>query len=104
LEWRYETAADPISKSHFHGLWLLSKGLEIEEVAELLSFSTRWVYELVRRYNEGGPDCLGDQRVNNGAEARTPWRGILASSSSSSSTSSAASIGWSNGVIWRSAP
>ena len=47
-----------------------SKGLEIEEVAELLSFSTRWVYELVRRYNEGGPDCLGDQRVNNGAEAR----------------------------------
>ena len=70
LEGRYETAADPISKSHFHGLWLLSKGLEIEEVAELLSFSTRWVYELVRRYNEGGPDCLGDQRVNNGAAAR----------------------------------
>jgi hypothetical protein len=65
LEGRYETAADPISKSHFHGLWLLSKGLEIEEVAELLSFSTRWVYELVRRYNVGGPDC-----VNNGAEAR----------------------------------
>jgi hypothetical protein len=66
---RYETASDPISKSHFHGLWLLSKGLEIDEVAELLSFSTRWVYELVRRYNEGGPDCLGDQRVNNGSEA-----------------------------------
>src|SRR6516225_10008189 len=61
LEGRYETAADPISKSHFHGLWLLSKGLEIEEVAELLSFSTRWVYQLVKRYNEGGPDCLGDQ-------------------------------------------
>ena len=69
LEGRYETAADPISKSHFHGLWLLSEGLEIDEVAELLSFSTRWVYELVRRYNEGGPDCLGDQRVNNGSEA-----------------------------------
>jgi hypothetical protein len=28
------------------------------------------VYELVRRYNEGGPACLGDRRVNNGAEAR----------------------------------
>ena len=48
---------------------MLSKGLEIDEVAELLSFSMRWVYELVRRYNEGGPDCLGDQRVNNGSEA-----------------------------------
>jgi hypothetical protein len=27
LEGRYETAAEPISKSHFHALWLLSKGL-----------------------------------------------------------------------------
>lgn len=69
LERRYERAADAICKSHFHALWLLSKGLEIDEVAELLSFSTRWVYQLVRRYNEGGPDCLGDRRVNNGSEA-----------------------------------
>jgi hypothetical protein len=38
LEARYETAANPICKSHFDALWLLSKGLEIEEVAELLSF------------------------------------------------------------------
>ncbi len=66
LEGRYETASDPVAKSHFHALWLLSKGYEIDEVAELLSFSTRWVYQLVRRYNDGGPDCLGDQRVNNG--------------------------------------
>jgi transposase len=33
-----------------------------------LSFSTRWVYQLVRRYNAGGPSCLGDQRANNGTE------------------------------------
>ena len=35
LEGRYETAADPVAKRHFHALWLLSKGLEIDEVAEL---------------------------------------------------------------------
>ena len=29
--------------------------------------SARWVYQLIKRYNEGGPDKLGDQRVNNGA-------------------------------------
>ena len=68
LEGRYETAPDPIAKSHFHALWLLSKGLEIDEVAELLSFSTRWVYQLIKRYNDGGPERLGDQRVNNGTE------------------------------------
>jgi hypothetical protein len=36
LEARYETAGDPIAKSHFHGLWLLSKGYDLDEVAELM--------------------------------------------------------------------
>ena len=29
LEARYEGAADPIGKSHFHALWLLSSGYEL---------------------------------------------------------------------------
>jgi transposase len=66
LEARYKAAADPISKSHFHALWLLSSGYEVAEVAELLSFSARWVRELFKRYNESGPETLGDQRVHNG--------------------------------------
>ena len=66
IEGLYEAAADPIAKSHFHALWLLSSGYEIDEVAELLSFSPRWVRVLVNRYNEGGPERLGDQRVYNG--------------------------------------
>lgn len=69
LEHRYETATDPIGKSHFHALWLLSCGYDLDEVAELLSFSTRWVRILIKRYNDGGPDRLGDQRANNGTEA-----------------------------------
>ena len=68
LEARYEAAADPIAKSHFHTLWLLSSGYEVEEVAELLSFSTRWVRALSKRYNEGGPEALGDRRVDNGTK------------------------------------
>jgi transposase len=67
LEAHYEAASEPIGKSHFHALWLLSRGLEADEVAELLSFSTRWVKALVRRYNEGGPELLGDQRAHNGS-------------------------------------
>lgn len=66
LERRYETAGEPIGKSHFHAVWLLASGYEIDEVAELLSFTPRWVHSLVKRYNEGGPDRLGDQRANNG--------------------------------------
>ena len=68
LEAGYEAAADPVAKSHFHALWLLSSGYEVDEVAELLSFSTRWVRALSKRYNEGGAERLGDQRVHNGTQ------------------------------------
>lgn len=66
LEAGYEAAADPIAKSHFHALWLVSSGYEVDEVADLLSFSPRWVRALIKRYNAGGPAAPGDQRVHNG--------------------------------------
>ena len=66
LEAHYKTASDPVSKSHFHAVWLLSLNYKTEEVAEILSFSARWVQRLVKRYNEHGPDSLGDRRLNNG--------------------------------------
>jgi hypothetical protein len=62
LEASYEAAVDPVAKSHFHALWLLSSGYEVDEVAELLSFSARWVRVLIKRYNERGPDRLGPAR------------------------------------------
>ncbi|MGO9808782.1 MAG: helix-turn-helix domain-containing protein [Rhodomicrobium sp.] len=67
LEARYKTAANPAAKSHFHAVWLLSLGYTAAEVAKLLSFSVRWVRLLVKRYNEQGPDSLGDRRQGNGA-------------------------------------
>jgi transposase len=68
LEARFEAAADAVAKSHFHALWLLSCGYEVEEVAEILSFSPRWVRALLKRYNEGGAEVLGDQRIHNGTK------------------------------------
>ena len=68
LEARYKTPVDPIGKSHFHALWLLSCGYEVDEVSELLSFSPRWVRALLKRYNECGAGALGDQRSHNGTK------------------------------------
>jgi len=70
LEHRYKTASEAIAKSHFHALWLLARGYSIDQVAGLLSFSTRWVRILIKRYNEGGPERLGDQRAHNGTEPK----------------------------------
>jgi len=67
LEARYETSADPVFKSHFHAIWLLSLGHTVSEVAALLPFSARWVRLLRKRYNEHGPDSLGDRRQGNGS-------------------------------------
>src|SRR5271169_6022662 len=66
LEAHYKTAADPVSKSHFHAVWLLSLNYKTEEVGAILSFSPRWVQRLVKRYNERGPESLGDRRLSNG--------------------------------------
>ena len=71
LEHRYKTASESIAKSHFHALWLLARGYGIDQVAGLLSFSTRWLRILIKRYNEGGPDRLGDQRAHNGTNRKS---------------------------------
>jgi hypothetical protein len=68
LEQRYDTAAAPHAKTHLHAPRLRSQGQHIEGTAESLSLSTRWVRSLIKRYNEGGPERLGDQRVHNGTE------------------------------------
>jgi len=70
LESEYEAAGDPVTKSHFHALWLVSEGYAAVEVARLLSFSARWVHTLIGRYNERGPAALADLRAGNGARPR----------------------------------
>ena len=35
LERRYETAVEPVEKSDFHALWLLSRGHDLDKVAEI---------------------------------------------------------------------
>jgi hypothetical protein len=68
LEARYESASDPIEKSHFHAVCRLSLGYAVNEFAELLSFSRRWVRQLIKPYNESGAEQDGDQRAHNGTE------------------------------------
>jgi len=44
----------------------VSCGYEIEEIAEILSFSPRWVRALLKRYNEGGAG------IHNGTKPTIP--------------------------------
>jgi len=65
LEQRYRQESDPVARSHWQIIWLLHQGRLTAEVADVTSYSTTWIYTLVRRYNRDGPDALGDQRHHN---------------------------------------
>jgi transposase len=62
---RYRRARDPVERSHAQIVWLIARGHSAKEAAEITGYSARWVSEVVRRYNEGGPEALGDRRHEN---------------------------------------
>src|SRR3954470_3119372 len=59
---RYRAARSPVERSHLQIVWLLSRGRSEREVAQVTGYGRRWVGEVARRYDEGGPDGLGDRR------------------------------------------
>jgi transposase len=71
LESRYRKAQDPVLRSHYQILWLISLGKSTTQVMEATGYSRGWIQTLARRYNEGGPEVLGDRRHGNpGAKKR----------------------------------
>ncbi len=71
LEHRYRKAHDPVLRSHYQILWLISEGNTTRQVMEVTGYSRGWIQKLARRYNSDGPLALGDQRHQNpGAKER----------------------------------
>src|SRR6478735_937763 len=62
---RYRAARSPVERSHLQIVWLLSQGRGEREVAQVTGYGRRWVAEVVRRYDEEGPDGPGDRRRAN---------------------------------------
>lgn len=62
LEKRYRSCTDAVERSHCQMIWLLAQGRSTQEVTEVTSYSRNWIYELVRSYNQQGPDALLDYR------------------------------------------
>src|SRR5436190_18916018 len=65
LEQRYRRAADPVARSQWQIVWLLSRGTPTAEVARVTGYSVNWVREIARRYREDGPTGIGDRRHGN---------------------------------------
>ncbi len=65
LESRYRKAQDPVARSHYQILWLISEGKTTSQVMEVTGYSRGWIQQLARRYNADGPEALGDRRHQN---------------------------------------
>jgi transposase len=65
LENRYRKAHDPVLRSHYQILWLISEGKTTAQVMEATGYSRGWIQQLARRYNSDGPEALGDRRHGN---------------------------------------
>jgi hypothetical protein len=51
LENRYRKARDPVLRSHYQILWLISEGKSTTQVMEVTGYSRGWVQQLARRYD-----------------------------------------------------
>ena len=51
LENRYRKAHDPVLRSHYQILWLISEGKTTRQVMEVTGYSRGWIQQLARRYN-----------------------------------------------------
>jgi transposase len=65
LENHYRKAHDPVLRSHYQILWLISEGKSTTQVMEVTGYSRGWIQQLARRYNRYGPLALGDRRHHN---------------------------------------
>jgi len=61
----YRQAHDPVARSHWHILWLVSQGQSAPTVAAAVGYSARWVREIVGRYNREGDTGVDDGRHTN---------------------------------------
>lgn len=71
LKQRYLKTEDLSERSHFHVLWLISQGDTQKRAAQVVGISDRWVQEIVKRYNTGGPEAMRDRRHDHPGAART---------------------------------
>ncbi|NEU15139.1 helix-turn-helix domain-containing protein [Methylobacterium sp. BTF04] len=67
---RARTGDDACAGRHYQAIWLLAQGKPLAEVAAATGFVQRWLEQLASRYNQFGPDALGDRRRRNGTAPR----------------------------------
>jgi transposase len=70
---RYRACRHPIEKTRWHAVWLLLRTDEPRtpaQVAELVGLSVITTRDVLKRWDDHGPDGLADGRKNNGSPSK----------------------------------
>ena len=70
LERRFVGCPDPVEARHVQVIWLLAQGHTVGATSEVTAFGTRWIEQLLERYNASGPEALANGRRRNGLKPR----------------------------------
>jgi transposase len=65
IENTYRKAKDPVARSHWQIVWVLAQGKTTKQIVEYTGYGLTWIRTIAHRYNEGGPQALGDRRHSN---------------------------------------
>src|SRR4051794_11238380 len=72
-EAEYRACRHPVEKTRWHAIWLLLRTDPVRtpaEVADLVGLSVITARDVLKRWNEHGPDGLADGRKNNGSDSK----------------------------------
>jgi transposase len=72
LETRYKTATSPRDARHWQLLWQISLENTIQNSARMIAMHYDQARNLVRKYNQQGPDSIPDQRKTRNHTPRNP--------------------------------
>jgi transposase len=73
VEGEYRACRHPIEKTRWHALWLLLRTDPVRtpaQVADLVGLSVITTRDVLKRWNEQGPQGLTDGRKSNGSESK----------------------------------
>lgn len=74
LKTRYKQAKDPTEQNRYLIIRLLLEQKSIKEVSEIINCTPQAIYDVVRRYNQRGPEAMQNLRHTN---AGRPEKAIL---------------------------
>src|SRR5216683_7146653 len=65
IETRYRKTKDPVARSHWQIIWLLAQGKTTKEINQVTGYCLSWIRTIAHRYNQAGPQGIGDRRHAN---------------------------------------